>query len=55
MKIPEIIISIFLAQAIIASIINYINGTRSTKGFWDFLRLIFLPYVLLNIKSIRED
>ena len=55
MKILDIIISIFLAQAIIASIINYINGTRRSCGFWDFLRLIFLPYVLLNLKSIRED
>ena len=54
LEILDIMVSVYIAQGGIACIINYINGTRSTNGFWDFLKLIFLPYVLLNLKSIKD-
>lgn len=42
----------YLIQAFFACVFN---GTRTQRGVFDFLRLTFLPYVLLFYKGIRKD
>jgi hypothetical protein len=48
-----IIIFIYLIQSLICSITHICNNTRDPKGFIDFLKLTFLPYVLFNLKNIK--
>ena len=49
-----LILMIYLIQAAICALINAINSTRLPRSVTDFIKLIFLPYVLLNLKKIRK-
>lgn len=45
----------YLSQAIICAIINIVITTRIPISFWDFIKLTFLPYLLLHLKEVRYD
>jgi hypothetical protein len=54
MDIVKIIIIVYIAQVLISSIINLISDTRIPINLLDFLKLTWLPYVLLNLKEIKR-
>ena len=39
----------------ITCFINAANSTRIPNNAWDLIKLTFMPYVLINLKSIRHD
>ena len=43
---------IYFFQFAVAVIINFVNCTRFPRGFVDFVKLTFLPYVLTHLKDI---
>ena len=43
---------IYFFQFVVAAIINIGNYTRIPRGFVDFVKLTFLPYVLTHLKDI---
>lgn len=45
---------IYVAQALICSIINMSNSTRIPRGMLDFIKLTTLPYLIFNLKKVRE-
>ena len=48
-------IIIYLVQMAMASFINAEIGTRLPKNGWDFIKLTFLPWLLLlNINKVRR-
>ncbi len=50
---------IFSCQAVICGAINAVIMARDPRSFFDFLRMIFLPYVLFmlfrNKESLKQD
>lgn len=48
-------IILYVIQVIISVSINVFNNTRQPRCFCDFLKLTFLPYVIVNLKKIQED
>ena len=48
------IIFLYAAQAYICGIINLINYSRFPRSIVDFLKLTFLPYLVFNLKKVRN-
>ncbi len=44
---------LYLFQVWICAIINLINGTRFPISVFDFIKLTFLPYVIINLNKIK--
>ena len=54
----KIILIIFLAYTLQMAICGLINGflaNRIPRGFIDFLKLNFLPWLLFHLKEANED
>ena len=49
------ILMFYLYSIGLTCMIHVLNNTREFNGFWDICKLTFLPYVLFNLKKIRED
>ena len=43
----------YLLQFLVCAIINAINTTRIPKSGWDFMKLTFLPWLLLHLDDVR--
>ena len=50
----DIILLIVVGQMMIAGIFNVVNSIRIPTSFKDFLLLIFLPYVIIKRKNIKD-
>ena len=48
-----ILFLVYLFQMGIAALVNMFNLTRVPTSFYDFIKLTFLLYVILNIKKIK--
>lgn len=48
------ILLIWGVQALICAIINAIYANRIPRNFLDFLKLTFLPWLLLHFKDARN-
>ena len=48
------ILLVYFFQLAVSMTFNALNSTRDPRGVTDFLRLTFLPYVLLKRKEIRS-
>lgn len=49
-----IIISVYLIQVFICAIINASVPNRIPNGFKDFVKMTFLPWLLLHMKEARH-
>lgn len=47
------IILLYIIQMLICATINVIVATRIPKNFVDFLKLTFLPWLLIHLKEVR--
>jgi hypothetical protein len=45
----------YLVQLLACAIINVINTTRMPKSGWDFMKLTFLPWLLLHLDDVRVE
>lgn len=48
------LIVIYILQLLVCTVIHISILTRIPKGPIDFLKLTFLPYVLYNIKNLKD-
>jgi hypothetical protein len=55
MYMAVITLLIYILNIYICAAINVVNQTREPRSFMDFLKLAFLPYVLLNLKKIKDE
>ena len=53
MKTFLIILLIYWAQFIICAVINATTPNRVPKGIIDFIKMTFLPWLLLNLKNVK--
>jgi len=53
-KIIFISVMAILGQILFASIFNTFNGTKIPESIPEFLKLICLPYIILNSKKIKN-
>lgn len=49
-----IVLMVYLANMLICAIINVVNYTRTPNSFKDFCKLTFLPWLILNLKKVRN-
>lgn len=49
-----IILLVYLFQALICAIINASIPNRIPRGFKDFAKMTFLPWLLLHMKEARD-
>lgn len=49
-----IIIQSYLVQAVVCCTIHAFCGTRSPQSKKDFIKLTFLPYILIKWKKVRN-
>lgn len=54
MKTILIILLVYLFQALICVIINASVPNRTPKGFKDFAKMTFLPWLLFHMKEVRD-
>lgn len=50
-----IILLCYLFQALICGIINASVPNRTPRGFKDFFKITFLPWLLLHMKEATRD
>jgi len=43
----------YLVQMLVCAIINAVVATRIPKNEWDFVKLTFLPWLLLHLDEVR--
>jgi len=49
-----ILVLLYLVQMIVCCVIHARHGSRIPNGVWDFIKLMFLPYVLYKLYR-KED
>jgi hypothetical protein len=49
-----IILQIYFIQFLICAAINALKPNRKPKGIIDFLKMTFLPWLLLNLKNVKH-
>lgn len=54
MKTFLIILLIYWVQFMICAVINLAANNRKPKSIIDFLKMTFLPWLLLNLKNVKQ-
>lgn len=49
------ILLIYSVQFLICAVINMLTPNRVPKGIIDFLKMTFLPWLLLNLKNVKQS
>ena len=48
------VVLVYVAQIVIACFFNASNDTRIARNFKDFVKLTFLPYIIIKRKDIKD-
>ena len=48
------ILQVYLVQMMVSAFVNVINDTRMPLNIFDFIKKTFLPWLLFNLKKVKN-